>query len=254
MRKRFFFAAVMLLSVCSLCLISCGDDKDDVKPKDTEVVTPDEEEGKEDCDEDIDGAVDLGLSVKWATCNLGASKPEEFGDYYGWGCVEPYGENDYVDLPFYFKMLGGTGTESKDFGTEKDPLCEYFVNQDRSFSGTKWDAARRKLGGKWRMPTVDEISDLVHNCDWTWTSVNGVNGYIVSNKSDASKYIFIPAAGYRESEAVFSSVGWLGQYWSADPYSCDYVYSACCMFFLDAIHFYGEGDRAEGYPIRPVTD
>ena len=274
MGKRFFFAAVVLLSVCSLCLISCGDDKDDVKPKDTEVVTPGEDEGKEDDapdggdeeNDDVDDeytgpgtdeatgnameAVDMGLSVRWAVCNLGASVPEEFGDYYGWGCVEPYGENDDVDFPFYFKMLGGTGTEFKDYGTEKDPLCEYLYSSERNISGTKWDAARRRWGGKWRMPTIDEACELLFYCDWTWTTVNGVNGYIVSNKADAGKCIFLPATGERGDDTV--NGGRMGFYWCA---TSSRAYAAYNMYFFDDSHFYFDGDHREaGYPIRPVTE
>ena len=88
--------------------------------------------------------VDLGLpsGLKWAKCNLGASKPEEYGDYYGWGCTDPYATGDDVDWPLYFTKLGGTGTTYSDCGTDKDPLKDYVTTNVKSIAGTEWDAAR----------------------------------------------------------------------------------------------------------------
>lgn len=119
-------------------------------------------------------AVDLGLSVKWASCNLGANAPEGFGNYYAWGETEPksvYSENTYKwwDPEWGYHYLGANITE------------------------TIYDAAYVNLGEGWRMPTYDEWRELVGYCTTEWTSVNGHKGYLVTGKNGNS--IFLPAAG-----------------------------------------------------------
>ena len=119
--------------------------------------------------------VDLGLSVYWASCNLGASKPEETGDYYAWGETAPkekYTEDNY-------SYYNSSTTEYIDIGSE--------------ISGTEYDAAHINLGGGWRMPTKVEMQELISKCTWEWTQINGVNGYQVTGPS--GKSIFLPAAG-----------------------------------------------------------
>ena len=180
----------------------------------------------------ISGAVDLGLpsGIKWASCNLGASSPEEYGDYYGWGCTEPYKSTDNVGWSLYFQMIGGTGTSYSDCGTDKDPLKDYVYPNQKSIAGTKWDAARAKLGGTWRMPTTDEQRELVNsdNCTWTWTTQNGKNGYKVVSKKNGNS-IFLPAAGLRYGTSL-SYAGSDGYYWSSTPYGsyADYAFG---MYF-----------------------
>lgn len=120
--------------------------------------------------------VDLGLSVYWASCNLGASKPEEYGDYYAWGETAPkasYTKNNY-------SYYNSSTAEYIDIG------CE--------ISGTEYDAAHVNLGGEWRMPTRVEMQELINKCTWKWTQINGINGYQVTGPS--GKIIFMPAAGY----------------------------------------------------------
>ena len=198
--------------------------------------------------------VDLGLpsGLQWATCNLGASKPEEYGDYYGWGCTEPYAEGDDVDWPLYFQKIGGTGTVWDDCGTSKDPLQEYVYPNNKSIAGTKWDAARKKLGGKWRMPTQDEFNELLNNCTCSWTTLNGVNGYKVVSKKDTSKYIFLPAAGGRYGISLLSA-GLDGYYWGATP-SSNYAGYACYLGFYSSEHGVSLSCRLNGFPVRPVTE
>ena len=117
-------------------------------------------------------AVDLGLSVYWASCNLGASKPEEAGNAYAWG--ETWTKDIYLSSNYQYY---NQSTESYvDLGTE--------------ISGTGFDAARVNLGGEWRMPTYDEMKELKDNCTWKWTQINGVNGYKVIGKNGNS--IFLP--------------------------------------------------------------
>ena len=215
-------------------------------------------------DPSVPEAVDLGLSVMWATCNLGATSPEAYGDYYGWGCTEPYASTDNVDYPAYFIKLGKkntTGWTEAKCGTNDDPLKDYVTNKN-SISGTKWDAAHVKLGGKWRLPTTEEMQELVSKCDWEWTSQNGVNGHKIMLKSDHSVFIFLPLPGERYGTSLFpeyqSGQPW-GHYWSGTPYSDDYK-EAYLLYLLkdDTTHgvIYGKAwnIRPCGFSIRPVRD
>ncbi|MBO7112331.1 MAG: hypothetical protein J6V75_00065, partial [Bacteroidaceae bacterium] len=121
--------------------------------------------------------VDLGLSVKWATCNVGASKPEEYGDYYAWGETEP---KTTYDWSTYKWCKGSSATMTK--------YCNNSSYGNNGFTDTKTtldpedDVAHVKWGGNWRMPTISEFEDLINNCTWTWTTQNGVNGYKVTSK------------------------------------------------------------------------
>ena len=119
--------------------------------------------------------VDLGLSVYWASCNLGAEKPEEYGEYYAWGETKP--KNSYKkDNYSYYNVSTAQYT---DIGSE--------------ISGTQYDAATVNLGSDWRMPTKDEMQEMVDKCSWEWTQINGVNGYKITGPNGNS--IFLPAAG-----------------------------------------------------------
>ena len=200
--------------------------------------------------------VDLGLpsGLKWATCNLGAARPEEYGDYYGWGCTAPYAAGDDVNWTLYFKRVGGTGTGSSDCGTGKDPLKDYMnYVYHKSIAGTKWDAARKKLGGRWRMPTQEEVVELrnTDNCKWLWTMGNGVYGYRVTSKHNGN-YIFLPAAGCRFDDSLIGA-GSVGHYWTSE--TCPLESDSAESFYIhsDGFLWYDE-ERYIGFPIRPVTD
>lgn len=126
--------------------------------------------------------VDLGLSVYWASCNLGASKPEEYGDYYAWGETSP--KANYTESTYSY--YNSSTTEYMDIGSE--------------ISGTEYDAAHVNLGGDWRMPTKAEMQELINKCTWEWTQIEGVNGYKVTGPSGNS--IFLPAAGRKTSYTI----------------------------------------------------
>ncbi|MCF0177481.1 MAG: Ig domain-containing protein, partial [Bacteroidales bacterium] len=115
--------------------------------------------------------LDLPSGILWATCNMGASAPEKYGDYYGWGVTTPYKSSDNVSWQAYFKTLGGTGAMEADCGTDKDPLKEYVKNGSKfdisgvagiadGIGGTEYDAARENWKGDWRMPTGAEFYEL----------------------------------------------------------------------------------------------
>ena len=166
--------------------------------------------------------VDLGLSVKWATCIVGATTPEEYGDYFAWGETAPY----YRDGVWSTSTTwGGTSTAKTSYN---------WANYNGSTSFTEWspapydasskvltsayDAATVNWGEEWRMPTSAEWEELLNtsNCTWTWTTQNNVNGYKVTSKKTGytDKSIFLPAAGDVNGTSL-NWAGTYGYYWSS---------------------------------------
>lgn len=200
-------------------------------------------------------AVDLGLSVKWASCNLGTSQPEGAGDFYTWGDIKKWDESRTGDGK-WFKMKWFYGTEGRVGG---DGFTKYgYKDQEDYWSGTgdpdgktsldmADDAAHVKLGGTWRMPTYKEILELYNNCTWEWRIQNGVKGYkVTSNRNGRS--IFLPIVGH-----------WFGNKFKDDLFSC-YMSStlwenSChCWGIKLSNHDVEIGNvyRNQGYSIRPV--
>ncbi|MCF0186347.1 MAG: hypothetical protein HUJ98_07670, partial [Bacteroidaceae bacterium] len=141
---------------------------------------------------------ELPSGLLWATCNVGASTPGEYGDYYGWGCTIPYTDNENAYWELYFQKIGGTGTAQGDCGTDKDPLKDFVYPNSKSISGTNYDVAHVRLGDKWRMPTADEWQELTDHCTWTVADYGGVSGYLVTGEtSKGTVEIFLPAGGFR---------------------------------------------------------
>lgn len=166
--------------------------------------------------------VDLGLSVKWATCNVGATKPEEYGDYFAWGETKPMSNN-----------------RSSTYSYKSNPTTLPLSN----------DAARVNWGTPWRMPTRAEQDELREKCTWTWTTKNGVKGYKVTSKKNGN-FIFLPAAGYRGGSSLYY-VGSLGIYWSSSlsAYnSSDAYYLSFSSSYVDWSYSY----RYSGRSVRPV--
>ena len=180
--------------------------------------------------------VDLGLSVKWATCNLGATKPEEYGKYYAWADTTGYASGESHEFSWkYTPYCNGGNRDSWSKYTSGDAKLDL-----------KDDAAWVNLGGTWRMPTHAEWQELSSKCTWTWDQQNG--GYKVSASN--GNYIFLPAAGYRYGTSSVS-VGSYGYYWSSQVYS-SYVYSAWDMYFSSSDHYPGSDYRYYGFSVRPV--
>ena len=184
--------------------------------------------------------VDLGLSVKWATCNVGASSPEEYGDYFAWGEVEPKEVYDWNT----YKWCNGSEYSLTKYCTNSS----YGTVDNKTTLELSDDAARANWGGSWRMPTREEQDELRQQCIWTWTTQNGVNGYKVTGTNGNS--IFLPAAGYRD-DSLFDYAGSLGYYWSSslntgNPGGAWYVY-----FVSDSVHRYSN-ERYCGFSVRPV--
>ena len=187
--------------------------------------------------------VDLGLSVKWATMNVGASKPEEYGDYFAWGETEA--KSDYSWATYKFTTDGGS------------TMTKYNATDGRTLLDTADDAATANWGGDWRTPTLDEIGELLDNCTWEWqaagnTAFNGVAGMKVTSKKSGytDKYIFLPAAGYRDGSSLYRAGEW-GYCWSATLFK-GYVSGACYLFF-DRYRKTSLSTTARyGRPVRPV--
>ena len=161
-------------------------------------------------------AVDLGLSVKWANMNVGATKDSGFGTYFAWGETKP---KSYYSWDTY--ALGR--------GDEKF-LVKYNFNDRKTQLISTDDAARANWGGEWRMPTVEEFDELVNpdNCEWEWTNKDGVNGYKVTGKKTGNS-IFLPITGFRFYEGVqFRAIK--GIYWSSTLYSGNPNKAWCLIF------------------------
>ena len=170
--------------------------------------------------------VDLGLSVKWATCNVGASESEEYGDYYAWGETTTKISYD-VD-------------NSKTYGKNFEDISG---NQNH-------DVARANWGKTWRIPTKVEMEELESKCTWTWTAKSGTNGYKVTGPNGNS--IFLPAAGYCNGTS-HNDVGEYGDYWSSSPNEGNDDL-ACDLFFNSGCHNVYCYRRDLGRTVRPVSE
>lgn len=149
--------------------------------------------------------VDLGLSVKWATCNLGATKPEESGNYYSWG------ETSIVDCITSHDYKWSEEAEAS--FTKYCTDSKYGIVDNKTTLDLEDDAAYVALGGNWRMPTKAEFNELLNNCKWTWTVVEGVFGYRVSSYRNGNS-IFIPVVGVKTGYST-SGEGYISSYWSS---------------------------------------
>ncbi len=172
--------------------------------------------------------VDLGLSVKWATCNVGAVKPEEYGDYFAWGETEP-----------------------KEEYTEENSVTYGDASIGNIAGDSRYDAARANWGSSWRLPTIDEMKELLENCKHKWEKQNGVEGRLFTSKKNG-KSIFLPAAGYRYGSSL-GHAGEGGYYWSATPYESD-SYRAYYLIFFSGYAYWSWIDRNYGFSVRPVSE
>ncbi|MBR2359912.1 MAG: hypothetical protein IKA75_05765 [Bacteroidaceae bacterium] len=185
------------------------------------------------------GAVDLGLSVKWAACNVGASSPEEYGGYYAWGETEEKSDYDWET----YKWCNG----SDGFMTKYCTNSSYGAVDNKTVLDPEDDVAHVKLGGNWRMPTEEEIDELIEKCTWKWFTFNGVSGQLIIGPNDNS--IFLPAAGNFDGV----SHGTHGRYWTATmPRNTNY---GSLLYFQSGnkAHIV-KSSRFIGRSVRPVTD
>ena len=173
--------------------------------------------------------VDLELpsGLKWATCNVGASSPEDYGNYYAWG--ETSTKSDY------------SSSTSSTYDKEMSDIG----------GNATYDVARKLWGSSWRLPTMAEFDELMDsdNCIWEWTTQSGVNGYKVTSKINGAS-IFLPAAGGRYDTSL-EYAGSNGDYWSSTP---GITIDACVLSFHSEYHNSFWGYRYYGYSVRPVCE
>ena len=177
-------------------------------------------------------AIDLGIGVYFACCNVGASSPEEYGGYYAWGETE---EKNYYDWSTYTHCDGSSSS------------CH---NLGSDIAGTQYDVAHVKWGGGWHMPSYEQLGLLTSKCTSTRTSVNGVYGRKVTGPNGAS--IFLPAAGDRWRDDTYH-VGSYGYSWSSAQYPGNSSY-ACSLYFSSGVMGRSYDYRNYGRSVRPVTD
>ena len=179
-------------------------------------------------------AVDLGLSVRWATCNIGANNPEDFGDYFAWGETEPKDEYSRENYMFYDALNKRT-----------------HIDRGMVISGTELDAARKLWGNDWRMPTQTEIEEFCDKCTGKWTNLNGVKGLLAIGRN--GNRIFLPAAGVRYDSclAQCGQRNRAGFCWSGTSNN-DGAYGIGIFRIFGFLEYKWEGYC--GFPIRPVTD
>ena len=214
-----FVAALLMLATFSACE---ADDKIVFVTGTTTEPEPEPEPDPELDKENGHAYVDLGLSVKWATCNVGANSPEGYGDYFAWGEITPK-----------------TTHSSSNYSYSGNPTVLPLGN----------DAAHANWGGSWRMPTYAEWTELRTECTWKWTTQNGVNSCKVTSKSNGNS-IFLPAAGYLNVGSLYYA-GSYGYYWSSslntgNPYDAWYV------SFNSRDVFSNYSNRGCGFAVRPV--
>ena len=189
--------------------------------------------------------VDLGLpsGTLWATCNLGANLPEEYGDYFAWGETQP---KDNFSWTNYQYCMGSFNT-----------LTKYCNNPDIGYNGftddlttlePSDDAATANWGDDWRMPTDEEWQELYQNTTVTWTTRNGVNGRLFTASNGNS--IFLPASGYR-NESTPEATGIIGDYWTSSL-DTDYPSGALSFFFNSSNYYISFCNRLYGRNVRAV--
>ncbi len=185
-------------------------------------------------------AIDLGLSVKWASYNVGATKPEEYGGYYAWGETEEKSDYEW----YTYKYCNDTHYSMTKYCTSSS----YGTVDNKTTLEPEDDVATVKWGGTWRMPTRAELDELLNNCTWTCTTLNGVNGHRVTGPNGNS--IFLPFTGYRNGQEVRGR-GSYGDYWSSSLGSsyCDEAYD---LAFDSGVFGLDSYDRTCGRSVRPV--
>jgi hypothetical protein len=203
-----------------------------------------EEEEEEGCEPDGEIAghyyVDLGLpsGLKWATCNVGASSPEEYGNYYAWG--ETTTKSEYTEENSATHGLTISQLQSQGYIDSEGNLT------------AQHDAATANWGGDWRMPTKEQMEELVEHCKWEWTQVNGVNGAKVIGPNGSC--IFLPAAGIRSGSSL-NVEGSYGRYCSSTPYDTNlddgYAYY---LGFYSGNHSMYFSNRDVGRSVRSVLE
>ena len=192
-------------------------------------------------------SVDLGLpsGLKWATCNIGAESPEDYGDFFAWGETEKKEEYSWNNYKWSI-------SNDVQFALTKYNIHTHSGNgivDNKTVLEEADDAAHANWGGSWRMPTNAEFTELREKCTWTWTTQNGIKGYKVTSNSNGNS-IFLPAAGYC-IDSSFGGAGICGFYWSSSL-STDHTLNAYYLTFYSSRVDWTSSNRFQGNSVRPV--
>ena len=229
MKTRFLSTlAILSLIFATNMLTACDDDDDD-----GEIAAPtvSDSSASGTTGTNSDEYVDLGLSVKWARYNVGASTPDDYGDYFAWGDIS-----------------AATATA----------VSPYDDEEATDFAGdATYDAATNEWGGNWKTPTKTQLEELVSDCTWTWGTYDGtsVKGFLVTGSNGNS--IFLPAAGYvtvSSETATTSYAGTTGYYWSSTPNTSDTDNAYFLHLYNSAYQQVSSGDKEICRSIRAVTE
>ena len=191
--------------------------------------------------------VDLGLpsGTLWATCNIGATKPEEYGNYYAWGETEPK-DNYEVDT---YKYANKNLFELTKYCILKESGYNGFTDNLTELQGSD-DPAAANWGGGWQTPSYEQWVELLANTTNEWTTQNGVEGRLFTSKKNGVS-LFLPAAGCRCWIDEFRQVGSNGSYWSGSVYPNNPGHAWNLSFYSDG-YFMDECFRTDGYSVRAV--
>ena len=183
----------------------------------------------------IADAVDLGLSVKWASWNIGATAPKEYGCHYAWGEVED--KSNYSQETYMYHNNGS------------------YIDIGANICGTEYDVAHVKWGNGWRMPTQEEVDELCFNCTWKLATISlneetyGSIGYTITGPNGNS--IFLPAAGAISGEETFKR---RGRYWSGTLLKESEKGHSYIIYFNSSMRSWDTYERSQGCSVRPVID
>ena len=191
-----------------------------------------------------DEYVDLGLSVKWASCNVGAYTPSDFGGYYSWGATLVQSIYDWEHYPFR-----SSGTKEDDIKFSKYVLNSRYGGVDsKNALDESDDVARFMKGRGWRMPTAKELNELRNECAWNWATLNGVVGYDVQGPN--GNRIFIPAAGFNGG-GTYGQEGQYGYLWGSNLDN-NTLYASLLYFNEDGVSEGATTSRFYGLSVRAV--
>lgn len=227
--------AVLTVIVCSLMAACSSDDEEENGGKGLK--------GKHEY-------VDLGLpsGTLWATCNIGASSPEEYGGYFAWGETEGFSSGKTNFSWDTYKWCYGSSSSLTKYNTSSSNGSV----DNKTELDLEDDAAYVNWGRDWRMPSIEQFREL-YNSSYTtteWTTQNGVNGLKITSKANDNS-VFLPAAGYRYNSSL-SRAGSNGYYWSRTLNSGSPIYSRSLDFYSSYIYSGDRGYRFEGRSVRPV--
>jgi len=200
--------------------------------------------------------VDLGLpsGTLWATCNIGANSPEEYGDYFAWGETQGYLSGIKIFSWETYKWCNGSSNTL----TKYNNVEEFGFRDNKAKLGFDDDCAYVNWGTNWRLPSHVQLEELINRNYTTteWTTLNGVFGYKITSKTNGNS-IFMPAAGYRDNSSLKKD-GTYGYYWSSILYDGTYTYYAEDLYFnsegiYSTNQYRSGGDyRYRGQSVRPV--